>query len=62
MLRLLETKSSNQRGDKKRMAKDPACGMTVDEKTTRFKMKHMGKTYYFCLASCKSSKLSYLLP
>jgi len=37
------------------MAKDPVCGMTVDEKTARFKSTHMGKTYYFCSASDKAT-------
>jgi YHS domain-containing protein len=35
------------------MAKDLVCGMDVDEKTTKFKTKHMGKTYYFCAPGCK---------
>ena len=35
------------------MAKDPVCGMTVDEKSAKFKSEHMGKTYYFCSAMCK---------
>jgi len=37
------------------MAKDPVCSMTVDEKTAKFKSVHMGKTYYFCSASCKAT-------
>jgi len=37
------------------MAKDPICGMTVDEKTTKFKSEHMGKTYYFCSQACKTT-------
>jgi len=37
------------------MAKDPVCGMMVDEKTAKFKSDYMGKTYYFCAASCKST-------
>ena len=35
------------------MAKDPVCEMDVDEKTAKFKTKHMGKTYYFCAPGCK---------
>jgi len=34
------------------MARDPVCGMNVDEKRARLKFEHMGKTYYFCDASC----------
>jgi len=37
------------------MAKDPVCGMTVDEKTAKLKTEHMGKTYYFCNQSCKAT-------
>jgi Cu+-exporting ATPase len=37
------------------MAKDPVCGMTVDEKTAKIKSDYMGKTYYFCNQSCKTT-------
>lgn len=37
------------------MAKDPICGMNVDEKTAKFKSDYMGKTYYFCAPSCKAT-------
>jgi YHS domain-containing protein len=37
------------------MAKDPICGMMVDEKTAKFKSDYQGKTYYFCAASCKNT-------
>ncbi len=37
------------------MAKDPVCGMTVDEKTAKFKSDYMGTTYYFCSQTCKTS-------
>ncbi|MEM3056116.1 MAG: YHS domain-containing protein, partial [Candidatus Bathyarchaeia archaeon] len=30
------------------MARDPVCGMEVDEKTTRYKSTYEGETYYFC--------------
>jgi len=36
------------------VAKDPVCGMNVDEKTARFKSEHMGKTFYFCSQMCKT--------
>jgi hypothetical protein len=29
------------------MAKDPVCGMTVEEKTTKFKSEHDGKPSIF---------------
>lgn len=37
------------------MAKDPVCGMMVDEKTAKFKSDYQDKTYYFCAASCKAT-------
>ncbi len=37
------------------MAKDPVCGMMVDEKKAKIKSEYMGKTYYFCNASCKAT-------
>ncbi len=36
-----------------KMAKDPVCGMEVDEKTAPAKSEHMGRTYYFCAPGCK---------
>jgi len=33
---------------------DPVCGMSVDEKTTRYATEYEGKTYYFCSSRCKS--------
>ncbi len=35
------------------MAKDPVCGMDVDEKTAAGKSEYKGKTYYFCSPGCK---------
>lgn len=37
------------------MAKDPVCGMKVDEKTAKFTSEHMGKKYYFCSQMCKTN-------
>ncbi|HLN45986.1 MAG: YHS domain-containing protein [Chloroflexota bacterium] len=37
------------------MAKDPVCGMIVDEKDASLKSDYMGKTYYFCAPSCKET-------
>ena len=34
------------------MAKDPICGMYVDEKTAELKTEVRGTTYYFCSKSC----------
>ena len=35
------------------MAKDPVCGMQVDEKKPGATSDYQGKIYYFCSASCK---------
>jgi len=37
------------------MAKDPVCGMKVDEKSANFKSEKGSKTYYFCSSSCKET-------
>jgi YHS domain-containing protein len=45
-------------GDEKevrRMAKDPVCGMNVEEKKAAATAVHDGKTYYFCSVSCKAT-------
>jgi Cu+-exporting ATPase len=36
------------------MAKDPVCGMYVDEKTAKFKSQVGGQSYYFCAPGCKT--------
>ncbi len=36
------------------MAKDPVCGMTIDEKTAAGKSEYEGNTYYFCAPICKT--------
>ncbi len=38
-----------------KIAKDPVCGMEVDEKKAPAKSEHMGKTYYFCAPACKKA-------
>jgi len=37
------------------MMKDPVCNMMVDEKKTKLKSEHEGKTFYFCSAGCKAT-------
>jgi len=37
------------------MAKDPVCGMEVDEKNAAAKTEYKGKTYYFCAHGCKEA-------
>ncbi len=37
------------------MAKDPVCGMDVDEKTATAKSVYQGQTYYFCSPGCKQA-------
>jgi YHS domain-containing protein len=35
------------------MAKDPVCGMMVDEKRAAGSSVYLDKTYYFCAPNCK---------
>ena len=35
------------------MARDPICGMEVDEKKAAGRSEYQWKTYYFCSLSCK---------
>jgi YHS domain-containing protein len=37
------------------MARDPVCGMTVDEKKAAATTVHGGKTYHFCSRGCKAT-------
>lgn len=37
------------------MAKDPVCGMQVDEKGAAGVSTYQGKTYYFCSPGCKKA-------
>ncbi|MBI2461430.1 MAG: YHS domain-containing protein [Candidatus Rokubacteria bacterium] len=37
------------------MAKDPVCGMDVDERKAAATAIYQGKTYYFCAVACKST-------
>jgi YHS domain-containing protein len=37
------------------MAKDPVCGMNVDESKAAATSSYNGKTYYFCAKVCKES-------
>jgi len=37
------------------MAKDPVCGMEVNEKKAAAKSEYKGKTYYFCAPGCKKA-------
>ena len=37
------------------MAKDPVCGMQVNEATAAATVSHKGKTYFFCSPACKAT-------
>lgn len=37
------------------MAKDPVCGMDVNEKKAVASSEYQGKIYYFCAVGCKKS-------
>ena len=36
-------------------AKDPVCGMTVEEDTATATSEHKGRTVYFCSDACKKT-------
>jgi heavy metal translocating P-type ATPase len=46
--------------------KDPVCGMTVDPHSTKHRVDHGGRTFYFCSAKCHSkffaNPVQYLNP
>ena len=37
------------------MAKDPVCGMDVEEKNAAATSEYNGQTYYFCAKVCKKA-------
>ncbi len=37
------------------MAKDPVCGMAVDEATAKWTSEWGGRRFYFCSSGCKAS-------
>jgi YHS domain-containing protein len=37
------------------LARDPVCGMMVDERTAKLKSEYQGKTFYFCSQGCMNS-------
>ncbi|MBI2088911.1 MAG: YHS domain-containing protein [Deltaproteobacteria bacterium] len=37
------------------MAKDPVCGMEVDENKAAAASTYGGKTYFFCAKGCKAA-------
>jgi len=37
------------------MARDPVCGMSVEETKAAAKTEYQGMTFYFCSASCHKS-------
>lgn len=39
------------------MAKDPVCGMMVDEAKATATAEYKGKKYYFCSVGCKETFL-----
>ena len=51
---MVEILASRSRSGAK-LARDPVCGMTVDEKKSSLKSEYQGQTYYFCATSCKKA-------
>ncbi len=43
------------KGDGNKMAKDPVCGMEVDEQKAAGKSEYKSMTYYFCAVGCKKT-------
>ncbi len=37
------------------MARDPVCGMEVEERKATGESEYKGKTYYFCALACKKA-------
>lgn len=37
------------------MAKDPVCGMEVDQETAAAQLEYNGKRYFFCCRGCLTS-------
>ena len=37
------------------MAKDPVCGMDVDEKSAAASSLYKGEAYFFCAVGCKKA-------
>jgi Cu+-exporting ATPase len=51
---MVSTATGYHAGRRRAMAKDPVCGMLVDEKKAAGTSEYQGKTYYFCATSCKA--------
>ncbi len=51
----MEPSTMKETKETKRIARDPVCGMEVDEKSASAKSEYMGKTYYFCCPACKKA-------
>jgi len=39
------------------MAKDPVCGMTIDEARAAASVVHQDRTYHFCSEGCRTKFL-----
>jgi len=46
-------------GNRSKMAKDPICGMEVDEKKAKFMLVKDGKENYFCSKNCYNKFLEH---
>jgi YHS domain-containing protein len=51
----LEKSRAHQKINKEatKMAKDPVCGMDVEEQKAAGASQHKGRSYFFCSKSCK---------
>ncbi|MGQ9543970.1 MAG: YHS domain-containing protein [Candidatus Bathyarchaeia archaeon] len=41
--------------ESREMTEDSVCGMSVDEKTVKFRSIHQGRMFYFCSQRCRDS-------
>ncbi len=52
----METAAMEEHGKEViKMARDPVCGMEIDEREAAGKSEYMGTTYYFCSPGCKKA-------
>lgn len=50
-----EEGSEGSQKEGRTMAKDPVCGMDVEETKAAGRVEHEGQTYYFCSEGCQKA-------
>jgi|GEM_PF-530237 len=51
--KISEVSGQSLSSQRRKMTKDPVCGMQVEESKAAAKSEYEGKTYYFCCIACK---------